>query len=91
MTGIELLAGIAVARKNRVKTILEAPENFKVCNGCQSILSLTTVFCPFCKCYGFERDRNQVIAMAEFLSDRALAFGCAVLPRETSVRALTNA
>jgi hypothetical protein len=89
MTGKELLQRIARDREERGRMILAKPTEFKICNCCQSILFTTNVYCPFCKGYGFEFDQDKIVAMAQMLGERRLAYGCAVLPRQITVRALT--
>lgn len=91
MTGKDLLRLIARQRRKRCRMILEAPERFKICFGCQSLCFETNAFCPFCNGYGFETDRETVVEMARLLGERPLAAECAVLPRQTTVRALTYA
>ena len=91
MSGKELLQKIARGREERGRMILANPDQFKICNSCQSILFMTNVYCPFCKGYGFEFDQDKIVAMAQILGERRLAFGCAVLPRQTTVKALSLA
>jgi hypothetical protein len=91
MSGKELLERIARDRAERSRLILAKPTEFKICNCCQSILFTSNVYCPFCKGYGFEFDQDKIVAMARLLGDRPLALGCAVLPRQTTVKAFSLA
>lgn len=91
MSGKELLEKIAGRRKESCSIVLSSPDQFKICNSCQSLLQVETVFCPFCKAYGFEVDKGKIIDMARLLGDRPLSYHCAVLPRNASIKALSYA
>ena len=89
MSSKDQLEQIAERRRKIGRKIADAPGKFKICNGCESLNCATNTFCPFCNSYGFESDCEEVVAMAELLGTRPLAFGCAVLPRATTMKALT--
>lgn len=91
MTSCEVLTLIAAQRRERCHLILSAPAEFKICNSCQSILFARSSVCPFCRGYGFESSVTAVVEMAQLLSQRPLALGCAVLPRQTTLKALAFA
>lgn len=91
MSGSHLLETIATRRSVRAQAVVQSPEQFKICHGCQSIVSHSHVFCPFCRNYGFDFSRSAVVEKAMQLADRRLAVGCAVLPREITPAGLAQA
>jgi hypothetical protein len=89
MSSKDQLDQIGERRREIGEQIANAPDRFKICNGCQSLNCATNTFCPFCNSYGFESNCEEVVAMARLLGRRPLAIGCAVLPRATTIKALT--
>ena len=41
------------SRLDKAKLIIDRPGDFKVCEACGSIVSLTTAVCPNCNAYRF--------------------------------------
>src|SRR5690606_5377130 len=92
MTGAELLEKIAAQRKERCQRILADPSTAVICEGCSSLLwAKDLVLCPFCKTYRFDADLGRILEMARLLGERPIAFGCAVLPRNTGPTGLSHA
>jgi hypothetical protein len=91
MSSKDQIERIAKRRREIGKRIADAPEKFKICNGCQSLNPTTNTFCSFCRSYGFESNREAVLAMAQFLGDRPLGLSCGVLPRVTTSHAFEEA
>lgn len=87
----ELLDIIALQRRERCRMIILAPAKFKLCEGCGSILFDANNICPYCSAYRFNSDPLAVVQSAVALSDKPLAGGCAVLPRQTTVQGLSFA
>jgi len=58
-------------RARKAQKILEHPENYKVCEGCDSIVTARVATCPNCHGYRFESAPQAVIAQAKLLAARA--------------------
>ena len=58
-------------RAARAEKIIAAADQFKICEGCDSILAERVTSCPNCHGYRFNPDRDEVIAHARFLASRA--------------------
>ncbi len=59
--------------QERVKSaarIIREPGKYKICLGCESIVSADISTCPNCHAYRFEVDHDLVVAQARFLSGR---------------------
>ena len=57
-------------RLQRADKIICDPGNYKICQGCESILTAEVPTCPNCHAYRFEGDETLVIAQARRLSGR---------------------
>ena len=57
-------------RMQRAARIVGAPNNYKVCEGCESILSKNVATCPTCRGYRFDSDFGRVITHANVLASR---------------------
>lgn len=57
-------------RAERAQKIIDAPENFKVCEGCDSIVAARVVTCPNCHGYRFNEDKDEVVSHAKTLAAR---------------------
>lgn len=57
-------------RKQAAEKILAAPQNFKVCECCGSIVAAKAVVCPLCNAYRFDTSRETVIQQAQILASR---------------------
>jgi Zn finger protein HypA/HybF involved in hydrogenase expression len=57
-------------RAARAQKIIEAPQNYKICEGCESIVTRRVPTCPNCQGYRFELDEQQIIAQARLLASR---------------------
>ncbi|PWU07513.1 MAG: hypothetical protein C5B47_06065 [Verrucomicrobia bacterium] len=58
-------------RAERAAKIIEQPEEYKICEGCDSILTASATTCPNCHSYRFDTDPRVVAAHARFLASRA--------------------
>ena len=58
-------------RAKRAAKIIERPKEYKICEGCDSILTAEAVTCPNCHSYRFNTDAETVILHARFLASRA--------------------
>lgn len=47
--------------------IMLNPSKYKVCEGCDSIVSIKTRICPNCHAYRYNDDKNYVMEQAEIL------------------------
>ncbi len=57
-------------RAARAQKIVEAPGNFKVCEGCDSIVARHVATCPNCHGYRFNCDEDEIVAHARLLASR---------------------
>lgn len=57
-------------RAARAQKIIEAPEKFKVCEGCESIVAARVVTCPNCHGYRFDETAARVVEQAGILAAR---------------------
>ena len=57
-------------RSRQAAKILENPSQFKVCEGCGSIVTVRTVSCPNCHAYQFDAAQDRVIKQAQTLAQR---------------------
>ncbi len=67
-----MVSGVKSAqeRRQRADKIIRDPGNYKICHGCESILTVEVPTCPNCHAYRFEGEQTLVIAQAERLSGR---------------------
>jgi len=54
----------------KAKLIIDRPGDFKVCEACGSIVSLTTAVCPNCNAYRFDSNTEYVVEQAVLLASR---------------------
>lgn len=57
-------------RAARAEKIIAHAENFKICEGCDSIVAARVTDCPNCHGYRFNEDREEVINHARLLASR---------------------
>ena len=57
-------------RAARAEKIIAAPDNFKVCEGCDSIVTARVVNCPNCHGYRFDESPERVVEKARHLATR---------------------
>ena len=57
-------------RAAKARKIIEAPQNFKVCEGCESIVTARVVTCPNCHGYRFDESPERVVEQANLLASR---------------------
>jgi len=57
-------------RAARAEKIIANAENFKICEGCDSIVTARVTSCPNCHGYRFNEDREEVISHARLLASR---------------------
>ena len=57
-------------RVRQAEKIAEHPEDYKVCEGCGSIVTSRTVTCPSCHAYLFDPGHDRVVAQAKLLATR---------------------
>lgn len=57
-------------RRMQAEAIMASPEDYKVCDGCGSILRRSAAICPLCKCYRFDTSEGSVVAQAKELGSR---------------------
>tara|TARA_R110000772_G_scaffold250388_1_gene365036 strand:+ start:362 stop:586 length:225 start_codon:yes stop_codon:yes gene_type:complete len=55
-------------RLEQALIILLQPELFKICEGCDSIVTLKTVVCPSCKSYRFNDNIDAVVEHTKEIS-----------------------
>ncbi len=57
-------------RAKQASKIASQPEEYKVCEGCESIVARRVVFCPNCHGYRFNENAQAVIDQAVLLGGR---------------------
>ena len=57
-------------RAARAEKIIAAPGSFKVCEGCDSIVTARVVDCPNCHGYRFDESPERVVEQARLLATR---------------------
>ena len=57
-------------RSVQAAKITASPDKYKVCEGCESIVGQSAVFCPSCNGYRFDTSPERVVAQAQILSSR---------------------
>ena len=57
-------------RAKKAAKIIAQPSDYKVCEGCESIVRLPAVTCPNCHGYRFDDDPDAVVAQAKLLASR---------------------
>ena len=57
-------------RARRAAKIVAQPSDYKVCEGCESIVRLHVVTCPNCNGYRFDEDPDAVVLQAKLLAGR---------------------
>lgn len=68
------MSSIVDNNENRIKQaekIASHPEQYKVCEGCGSIVVMRAVTCPSCHAYRFDSTAMRVVAQAKDLALRA--------------------
>jgi hypothetical protein len=57
-------------RRKRAEKIAATPENYKVCEGCESIVGVKASTCPSCHGYRFDDSAARIVAQARILGSR---------------------
>jgi len=57
-------------RAARARKIVGAPQNYKVCEGCESVVAARVVTCPNCHGYRFDESPDRVVEQANLLASR---------------------
>lgn len=57
-------------RWEKAITITLNPQNYKICEGCDSIVSCKAILCPSCHAYNFDSDEFRVVDQAIMLGAR---------------------
>jgi hypothetical protein len=58
------------SRQKQAARIIEQPAEYKVCEGCGSIVTERTFHCPSCHAYNFDAAPSRVLAQAKVLAMR---------------------
>jgi hypothetical protein len=58
-------------RARQAAKILEHPGDYKVCEGCGSIVTSRSLSCPSCHAYAFDEDSARVTQQAALLARRS--------------------
>ena len=59
-----------LTRMEQALAVLLQPDFFKICEGCDSIVTIQTAICPNCKSYRFNGSVHDVIEQAKILGTR---------------------
>jgi len=57
-------------RIDKAKEIANNPDNYMVCEGCDSIVGSGTIICPNCHGYRFDNEPSRVVDQAVWLGCR---------------------
>lgn len=57
-------------RARQAEKIIANPANYKICQGCESIVVTKAAMCPNCHGYRFEHDSNEIVKHAKQLAGR---------------------
>jgi hypothetical protein len=57
-------------RVRQAEKITMSPQEYKVCEGCGSIVTERTVACPSCHAYLFDESVDRVVSQAQLLATR---------------------
>ncbi|MDX2226156.1 MAG: hypothetical protein SFY92_03520 [Verrucomicrobiae bacterium] len=57
-------------RLAQASKIMENASQYKVCEGCESIVKASAITCPNCHGYRFDPSSDRVVAQARFLGSR---------------------
>ena len=57
-------------RARQAEKIIANPANYKICQGCESIVIAKAAMCPNCHGYRFERDSKEIVKHAKQLARR---------------------
>jgi len=57
-------------RQKKAQEIASNPSDFKVCEGCDSIVGLSVTVCPNCHAYRFDSSKARVVDQAIYLGAR---------------------
>lgn len=63
-------SGPLFQRQKQAQEIARSPRDYKICEGCQSIVRRATVLCPNCHSYRYELDPARVVQQAQELAKR---------------------
>jgi len=58
-------------RARKAEKIIAKPTEFKVCEGCESIVAVRVATCPNCHGYRFDEEPDAVVQQARLLASRA--------------------
>lgn len=58
------------SRKEIALKIVNNPDGYKVCEGCDSIVVVSTQICPNCHGYRYDITEESVVEQAHILGDR---------------------
>jgi len=58
-------------RARKAAKIIAKPTEFKVCEGCDSIVAARVATCPNCHGYRFDEKPESIVAQARLLASRA--------------------
>ena len=59
------------SKRQRLGRIVDHPQNWKVCEGCESVVAKVRDFCPKCHAYRFDETAKRVKAAAKKAARRA--------------------
>jgi predicted ATP-dependent serine protease len=62
--------GHLAERAARAQKIIATPGDFKVCEGCDSIVARRVATCPNCHGYRFNSSEEEIVAHAKLLASR---------------------
>jgi len=58
------------SRQRQAEKIVHHPEQYKVCEGCGSIVVARAVSCPSCHGYRFDNTKDRIVSQAQALALR---------------------
>ncbi len=57
-------------RQLRANSIIQEPEKYKLCEGCESIVDIGVKLCSVCNAYRFDTDIRRICSHAKILGSR---------------------
>jgi hypothetical protein len=68
-------------RQRRMRMFQQKPENYKICEQCNSVVWIKSKVCQVCACYRFDETREGVLRIAAILGTNPFPLTAGVVPR----------
>jgi len=54
----------------KIEQLINNAENYKICEGCDSIVTKSTNICPLCSTYRFDDNKENVVLQIKKITDK---------------------